>query len=347
VGRFVGDSQAWRAVYIAIGRDAPAVDTPAALHHTIAAMEAEQSTWPTQAEATVRLRITELASRAEQLRTRANVIERETEELLAERVDDLQRQLDRLESAVLPLRVVWELFRVPAIRRELDSLLAEPAQLTRHLHIECDKCQHERHRIESHLPDEIARETELLRARLNRLRKAATSPELAGAVAELAVIDELRALPDTFVVLSGLELDLGRYVRFDNGRLRTAQADHIVVGPTGIFVIETKNWSRAFAESGEYFDPFQQVNRARFLCQCLARRSVPGVTARSIIAGASAVPGKKGASYAKVLRPPDLPGYIRWFQASLQEAEVAATVDELLPYLPRQILPRHSGKPVS
>lgn len=46
---------------------------------------------------------------------------------------------------------------------------------------------------------------------------------------EFSVAETLKGLPDTFVVLNGL-------------KAKTGDLDHVVVGPTGLFFIETKNW---------------------------------------------------------------------------------------------------------
>ena len=53
-----------------------------------------------------------------------------------------------------------------------------------------------------------------------------------GKAGELAVTDALKALPDQYVVLNDLMLPDGR-----------GNVDHLVIGPNGIFVIETKNYS--------------------------------------------------------------------------------------------------------
>ena len=68
-----------------------------------------------------------------------------------------------------------------------------------------------------------------------------------------------------------------------------------------MYVIEVKNWSREFLESEAYFDPFDQVGRARFLCQCLLRDRGYEVTVRDIIAFRGSIPRKPERSYTKVI----------------------------------------------
>ncbi len=54
----------------------------------------------------------------------------------------------------------------------------------------------------------------------------------AGARGEKRVLSLLSRLPDSFYVITDVELVIGH---------KTAQIDYIIVGPTGIFVVEAKN----------------------------------------------------------------------------------------------------------
>lgn len=53
-----------------------------------------------------------------------------------------------------------------------------------------------------------------------------------GAEGEKRVLQLLSRLPDDFFIITDTELVIGH---------KTAQIDHIIVGPTGIFIVETKN----------------------------------------------------------------------------------------------------------
>jgi len=70
---------------------------------------------------------------------------------------------------------------------------------------------------------------------------------LVGAQGEEYVIRELSQLPDEFHVINDVNLRFGKaiYWRKHNEYIKTCQIDHIVAGPTGIFLLETKNWKRS------------------------------------------------------------------------------------------------------
>jgi len=163
------------------------------------------------------------------------------------------------------------------------------------------------HRADSHYVSALDQAI----AHLQSLLKSA---ELAGAEAELAVIDRLRTLPASAVVFNDVRLKATRFIRFNGVALRSAQIDHIVLTSAGVFVIETKRWSQRFVESGDFHNPFDQVSRANYLCHDLLRRRFGKTRVRSIIACGGSLPDAPRESYVKVVRPENITGYISWFR---------------------------------
>ncbi len=76
---------------------------------------------------------------------------------------------------------------------------------------------------------------------------------LAGAIGEKRVIDRLSHLDNSYHVFGGIKLQ-PRYGDW-------AQVDCSVVGPTGIYMIEIKNWSDQYARN-PIDDPHEQAQRA-------------------------------------------------------------------------------------
>jgi hypothetical protein len=147
-----------------------------------------------------------------------------------------------------------------------------------------------------------------------RVRSLLNSAELAGAEAELAVIDRLRMLPSSTVVFNDVQLHATRHIHFDGAALMSAQIDHVVLTPAGVFVIETKRWSHRFVESGDFYNPFDQVSRASYLCYDLLRESFGKTRVRSIIACVGSLPDAPRDSYIKVVRPESMNSYISGFR---------------------------------
>ncbi len=124
------------------------------------------------------------------------------------------------------------------------------------------------------------------------LQEIADSSELRGAIAERAVIKEPGRLPDEYVLMNDVRLEYDRYIHFDDDHLKTAQLDHVLIGLTGVYVVETKNWSQHFVANGEYFSPFKQVKRASYLCYRIPKEAGCPCRVRSVVTFAGAIPSK-------------------------------------------------------
>ena len=165
----------------------------------------------------------------------------------------------------------------------------------------------------------VRREQQLFVSRLSYqlygIEQLSASPELIGASAELAVIDELKRLPADHVVINDVQLKSRRYIRFDGKPLQSAQIDHLILSPAGVFVVETKCWSKGFAAHGNYHNPFDQVRRASYLCHVVMKDSFGSIKVRSIIACVGhLMANNKEKDYVKILRINELNGYIAWFK---------------------------------
>ena len=104
---------------------------------------------------------------------------------------------------------------------------------------------------------------------------------LQGAKGEELVIKELSKLPDTYYVFNEYKFKLPKsvYSKSTNSYVRSCKIDHLVIGPTGIFIIETKNWSAERLRTAK-FTPHRQVDNAGlvfyiFLSKKFRRRKFP------------------------------------------------------------------------
>lgn len=168
-------------------------------------------------------------------------------------------------------------------------------------------------------------------ARLQKLEDLTVSPEYAGAVAELEMTRRLqRNLPDTYTVFTDVAIEMDEWFFADGENRRSAQIDHAVVGPSGVFVIEVKLWSAAFSDRGDYYNPFTQVRWAGRLCHFLLKAQLHrSIKVREIIATSGRLPPKPAGSFAKVQRPHEVAGYIEWFKPELDPSTVQQIVDVL------------------
>ena len=87
-----------------------------------------------------------------------------------------------------------------------------------------------------------------------------------GAVGEEQAMRELSKLPDTYVVINDYQLKFWRpiYNKNNDDKIYSVQIDHVVIGPTGIYLIETKNWSKHSVRNYDLFSPVKQLCRHNF-----------------------------------------------------------------------------------
>jgi len=131
---------------------------------------------------------------------------------------------------------------------------------------------------------------------------------LAGAQGEEEVIGALASLPDDYHVLNDVNLRFSRAIHWKkaNEYIKTCQIDHIVAGPTGIFLLETKNWnsSRIEKDSGKVLHQVQRAGLALwyYLKDYYGKRDQPQIWKVVVSLNGSAA-GRKLDKYTDIITP--------------------------------------------
>jgi len=169
-------------------------------------------------------------------------------------------------------------------------------------------------------------------------------PIIAGAIGEHKVAKELEKLPGPCVLIHDFSLafDPPIYNRRENDPIRSVQIDHLLVTHAGIFIIETKNWSKASLERYDLRSPVKQVQRANFALYSLLNRKN---TAHSILKphhwGQRKLPvhcvvamvqhrPKERFRHVAIKTLHELNGYINCFDSLFDDEEVGRIGDYLL-----------------
>jgi len=146
------------------------------------------------------------------------------------------------------------------------------------------------------------------------------------------VISQLSHLPNNYYVLNDVHVKLRRHIKCFDNHVISAQIDHLVVAPTGVFLIETKNWSQKFAQSGNYYNPYQQGHCASSLCYFYLKDIGVQVKVRSIVAYWGSLPPKDDQYYVTPKRIEEVNGYIKYFkQPALNKHQIEQIVSKLNP----------------
>jgi hypothetical protein len=91
-------------------------------------------------------------------------------------------------------------------------------------------------------------------------------PQISGAIGENLVVKEIEKLPDDYILINDFNLKFEKpiYNKQTGDRIFSVQIDHLLISPAGIFIIETKNWSKESIDNYDLRSPVEQVKRAGY-----------------------------------------------------------------------------------
>jgi hypothetical protein len=84
-----------------------------------------------------------------------------------------------------------------------------------------------------------------------------------GAIGEQSVEMVLKALSDDYILINNfVHIFKSPLFYTKKDKIKSVQIDHILVGPPGVFLIETKHWSNWSVRSKQFRSPIDQIKRA-------------------------------------------------------------------------------------
>jgi hypothetical protein len=89
---------------------------------------------------------------------------------------------------------------------------------------------------------------------------------ISGAIGENLVVKEIEKLSDDYVLINDFNLSFSRpiFYKKQNQRIYSVQIDHLLISKAGVFVIETKNWSKSSVNTISLRSPIEQIERSNF-----------------------------------------------------------------------------------
>jgi hypothetical protein len=125
----------------------------------------------------------------------------------------------------------------------------------RHIHGPCRSISRNLHTVRDRKYHHIATKGSVIQRECYSVTRSyeflkANESFLIGAQGEEVVISALARLPDDFHVLNDVNLHFHKAIhwRERDEYIKNCQIDHIVAGPTGVFLLETKNWKSSDIE---------------------------------------------------------------------------------------------------
>lgn len=166
-----------------------------------------------------------------------------------------------------------------------------------------------------------------------------------GALGEQKVVKTLETLNDDYFLINDFKVSFSPalYNRQENDYIKSLQIDHLLVGPSGIFIIETKNWSEKSLESLSLRSPVEQIRRVSYALFYLLNNGMSNyqlgldkhhwgdkkVPIKNLIVLTNTKP-KEEFQYVKILTVNELLGYVSYFKPIFSYTETKRIADMIL-----------------
>ena len=174
-----------------------------------------------------------------------------------------------------------------------------------------------------------------------------------GAIGEQKVVNMLENLSDDYILINDFiySFQPPLYQREENNHIKSVQIDHILVSLSGIFIIETKNWSEMSIVNPNLYSPVQQVKRANFaLYKILTGGNRSSINLKKSHWGSRKIPIRniivfvnkrpiEEFQYVKMLSLTELQPYIKYFSSCFTLNETQIIADFLLRISDKRDLP--------
>ena len=92
------------------------------------------------------------------------------------------------------------------------------------------------------------------------------NPLIAGAVGENLVVNEIEKLSNDYILINDFSISFNPpiYNKKEDDRIYSIQIDHLLISKSGVYILETKNWSKKSIMSFGLRSPIEQINRTSF-----------------------------------------------------------------------------------
>lgn len=164
----------------------------------------------------------------------------------------------------------------------------------------------------------------------------AINTSIYGALGEQKVVKELEKLSDEYFLINDFSLTFPSaiYNKQENDYIKSIQIDHVLISPSGVFLIETKNWSKQSLNNLSLRSPVQQIKRSNFALFILLNEAIAKgnlimdrhhwgerkIPIRNLIVLTNAKPNEE-FQYVKILTLNELLNYVKYFKPTFTNKE--------------------------
>ena len=247
------------------------------------------------------------------------------------RLEKLYKKNSFLEKLITPVIVAFLETRVKHLQNNYDNIISKSTN-----------------KIKSEINIDTKRLNEFINNRKNNIVQRSTkkindlvfikktvlkiNPLIAGAIGENLVVNEVNKLSNDYILINdfSLNFDPPIYNRKEDDRIYSIQIDHLLISKAGVFILETKNWSKKSIISLDLRSPIEQIKRTSFALFVLLQNinnnldkhhwGEKRIPIRSIVVMINEKP-KEDFKFVKVKTLKELNNYIEFFDPIFNDNE--------------------------
>ncbi|MBO3117495.1 NERD domain-containing protein [Winogradskyella sp. DF17] len=266
--------------------------------------------------------------------------------------EQLKLQLEQLKerrkslSDNKPTFFLWQLFhtiKLSRVNRQIDQFEHNfNAVLRQKMQGVIVKMTHLNKKINhytDHRTEVIAQKAQPEIKKLERTKTTLENlkPLMYGAIGEHKVQKELEKLPEDFIVINDFNVHFQKplFYKAERSYISSIQIDHLVLGPSGIFIIETKNWSQKSINNLDLRSPVAQIKRTSHALYRMVHTDTISdhvflgyhpwgekkIPIRNLIVMVNNKP-KENFQYVSIKTLKEVNGYIQYFEPCLSKTEL-------------------------
>jgi len=323
MAKIIGTSDAWKSVCLMLNRANFKAEKPSEIRDLLDVAKKEYALAKANAIQDIQNKIETLKKDVEQREKNFDTDVQKGKDEISTNFKLTRLTLQSLQGSFI--QKLFNYFKIKEQKEKLRRLKIKYKNYPQLVQRKIDQLKGDAEETQKYFELLVEKQCQTIAYKVNLLENVLKSPELAGGIAELELIESLKSLPDNYYVINDVNLEIPKAIYFDGKWLKSAQIDHVVVTPAHIFVIEVKNWSKKFTQAGSYFDPYQQIKRSSYLCYRLIGERY-NLRTKSVIAYKGSIPDKPSYSNARVLPIDEVNGYISWFKDSNVSEQAVETI---------------------
>jgi Nuclease-related domain len=289
----------------------------------------------------------------QQLESTIQIQKQQSEQLLIDEINELKRQLN-VSFDSIPLNFFEKIKKKLKLRNykrkikqkeenfDIEVTMAI-SELVGNFNFKNNRYQF----IASHVKEAVGQSAQdsLIELDRKKLKIDELNSFIYGALGEQKVVKALEVLSDDYFLINDFKISFSPaiYNRQENDYIKSVQIDHILVAPSGVFLIETKNWSEKSLESLSLRSPVEQIKRASFVLFKILNNEMSNyylrldrhhwgnkkIPIKNLIVLTNTKP-KEEFQYVKILTLNELVGYVNYFKPIFSNAETKRIAEFLL-----------------